>query len=80
MLTVRGEEVVDPIISQGVIVIIGALGVQRRHNGLQAGVGNGAGGKSLVQVGVIGAIYCLIIFLANNFPFGQHILNGGINL
>ena len=40
MLAVGAEEVVQIVVAQGIVIVVGALGIQGGHDGLHAGVGD----------------------------------------
>ena len=52
MLGVAGEEVVQVIVAQGIVIVVGALGIQRGSDGLHTGVGDGSGGQASFGAGM----------------------------
>src|SRR5699024_9818828 len=77
---VGAEEVVDTIVPQGIVVVIGAVGVQGSHDGLHTGVGDGSGGQALVLIGVVGALDSVVILLTDDLPLRQDVLDGGVDI
>ena len=73
MLLQRGGVVVQLILAQSVVVIISGLRIQRRLNGLQAGIGNRRGWQTGILLQVIGRIHGLVVIGNNAGVVGQSV-------
>ena len=80
MLVIGSEEMVHSVITQRIEIIVGAVGIQRGTDGIQAGVCNGRGRKALIQIQVVGCVDLFVCLSDGLFVFAQAIQQGSIDL
>ena len=65
---------------QHVVIVAGVLGIQSGLDAVESGVGDGAGNKTLIDIGVVGTVQLKIFGGQGTLVFAQRIEDGGIDV